>query len=78
MKLQISKFITKLFFSLLLRRAIRNANELEKLTGLRYYVYLLRGAIKVSRKRDIKSLIKRKRLRCTIEQFEQRCLHITK
>lgn len=73
------KKLKNILFNRRLRRAIREANELSALTGLRYFVIVLDGDLKVVSKRRLKQLIDTRRFRkgTTIRDFEKRALHIT-
>ncbi len=73
------KKLKNILFNRRLRRAIREADELSALTGLRYFVIVLDGDLKVVSKRRLKQLIDTRRFRkgTTIRDFEKRALHIT-
>ena len=73
------KKFKNILFNRRLRRAMREANELSALTGLRYFVIILDGEVKVVSKRRLKQLIDTRRFRkgTTIRDFEKRALHIT-
>lgn len=73
------KKIKNILFNRRLRRAIKEANELSSLTGLRYFVIILDGDLKVVSKRRIKQLIDTRRFRkgTSIHDFEKLALHIT-
>lgn len=74
------KKLKNILFNRRLRRAIKEANELSTLTGLRYFVIVLDGDLKVVSKRRLKQLIDTRRFRkgTTIHDFEKLALHITK
>lgn len=74
------KKIKNILFNRRLRRAIREANELSALTGLRYFVIMLNGELKVVSKRRLKQLIDSRRFLkgTTIHHIERIALHITK
>jgi hypothetical protein len=74
------KKIKLLIFAWRLRRAIRQANDLANLTGLRQYVILLNGSLHVVSKKAMQSLINRHRFRrgTRIIDIEKRALHVTK
>lgn len=74
------KKLKNILFNRRLRRAIKEANELSTLTGLRYFVIILDGDLKVVSKRRLKQLIDTRRFRkgTTIHDFEKLALHITK
>lgn len=73
------KKLKNILFNRRLRRAIKEANELSTLTGLRYFVIMLNGELKVVSKRRLKQLIDTRRFRkgSTIQDFEKLALHIT-
>ena len=74
------KLIKNIIFNYRLRRAIRHANDMAQLTGLRHFVILLDGNFKVVSKRRLKQLIDTRRFikGTKIRDFERRALHITK
>ena len=74
------KLIKNIIFNYRLRRAIRKANDMAQLTGLRHFVILLDGNLKVVSKRRLKQLIDTRRFikGAKISDFERRALHITK
>lgn len=74
------KLIKRIIFAWKYKRSIRKAKRLSKLTGLKYYVILLNGGLKVVPKKTIKALISRKRFRkgTTIQDIEKNALFITK
>lgn len=61
------------------KHAVRKANKLAALTGMKYYVVLLNGSLKVAPKRNFKALIKRHRFvpGTTIQDIERRALYVT-
>lgn len=71
--------IKKYIFAWKYKRAVRKAKKLAALFGVRYYVILLNGSLKVVPKQRIKELIHAKRFRkgTTIEQIEKCALFIT-
>lgn len=74
------KLIKRIIFAWKYKHSIRKAKRLSKLTGLKYYVILLNGGLKVVPKRTIKELISKKRFRkgTTIQDIEKNALFITK
>lgn len=74
------KLIKNIIFNYRLRSAIRQANDMAQLTGLRHFVILLDGNLKVVSKRRLKQLIDTRRFikGAKISDFERRALHITK
>ncbi len=74
------KLIKRIIFAWKYKHSIRKAKRLSKLTGLKYYVILLNGSLKVVPKKTIKELISKKRFRkgTTIQDIEKNALFITK
>lgn len=74
------KLIKRIIFAWKYKRSIRKAKRLSKLTGLKYYVILLNGGLRVVPKKTIKELISKKRFRkgTTVQDIEKRALFITK
>lgn len=73
-------FIKKMIWAGKYRRAVRKADRASELTGLKHYVFVLDGKLKVVPKRTMKLLISRRRFKSgtTIRDIESRCLYITK
>ena len=74
------QFIKRVIFAWKYKRAVKKANELAGLTGLRYYVVILNGSLKVAPRKAFKELIARRRFRkgTTIQDIEKSALFITK
>ena len=74
------KRIRQFIFALKYKRAVRKANKLAELFGIRYYVLYFNGSIKIVPKKTIKELIARKRFKrgTTLEMIEKNALYITK
>jgi pantothenate kinase len=74
------KFFKQCIFAFRYKRAVRRANSMACLTGLRYFVILINGNIRVVPKKTIKELIHRRRFRSgtTIADIERCALFITK
>ena len=62
------------------KRAIKKANELSKLFGMRYYVIYMNGSLKVVPKRTIRELVAKHRFRkgIRIADIERRALYVTR
>lgn len=60
------------------KRAVRQANELSQLLGMKYYVIMLNKRLKVVPKQTIKELVKMHRFRkgVSVEDIEKRALYI--
>lgn len=67
----------KILFEYRLNRAIKKANRLRKLTKYKYFVILWKNKPIAIPKRTIKNWVKRKRLKCTIQDIEKTALYIT-
>ncbi len=74
------KHIKRLIFAWNYKQAVKEATKQAEVTGLRYYVILLNGRLKVVPKKTIKELIKNHRFRkgTTLRDIEKRALFITK
>lgn len=74
------RFIKRLIFAWKYKRAIKKADKLAKLTGLRYFVIYLNGGLKVVPKKAVKELVAKHRFRkgITVADIERRALFITK
>ena len=74
------KYIKRLIFTWNYKQAVKEAAKQAEVTGLRYYVILLNGRLKVVPKKTIKQLIKNHRFRkgTTLRDIEKRALFITK
>ena len=74
------QFIKRVIFAWKYKRAVKKANELAGLTGLRYYVVILNGSLKVAPRKAFKELIARRRFRkgTTIQDIGKSALFITK
>lgn len=70
----------KLIFACKYKRAVRQADRLAKLTGLRYFVIVINGSLKVVPKKALKELVATHRFRkvVTVADIEKRALHKTK
>lgn len=73
-------FIKRLIFAWKYKRAVKKADRLAKLTGLRYLVIYMNGSLKVVPKKTIKELVAKRRFRkgVTVADIEKRALFITK
>lgn len=74
------RLIKRLIFAWKYKRAIKKADRLAKLTGLRDLVIYLNGGLKVVPKKAIKELVAKHRFRkgVTVADIERRALFITK
>ena len=71
--------IKKLIFAFQYKKAVKKANKLAHETGLRYYVIVFNGKLRVIPKQVIKQLIQQKRFRkgTTVKDIEKVALHVT-
>ncbi len=60
------------------KRAIRKANKLSKLLGMKYYVIYMNGSLKVVPKQTVRELVRTRRFRkgVTVADIEKRALYI--
>lgn len=74
------QLIHDLIFALRFKRAVKKANRLAALYGIKYFVIVLNGGIKVVPKRTIRLLLRTHRFRkgTRMEDIERRALFITK
>lgn len=77
--MKIIRTIRNLILHYRIKKAVRQANELHRLTGYRYLVILWKGSLKVIQRRQIKQWIKTRKLRkgITIRDVEKRAVYIT-
>ena len=73
------QYIKRLIFAWKYKRAVRKAINLANITGLRYFVVVMNGKLKVAPKKTFKELIVKKRFRrgTTIHDIEKSALFIT-
>lgn len=74
------QYIKRLIFAWKYKRAVKKAIKLANLTGLRYFVVVMNGQLKVAPKKAFKELIAKKRFRkgTTIQDIEKSALFVTK
>lgn len=60
-----------------LKRAIRNANEMARLSGNKFLVLNFKGKPIVKSKQNLKKMIARKELNTTIQYLEAIAYHVT-
>jgi len=72
------ELIKRIVFAWRYKRAVRKARELADLFGLKYYVILMNGQLKVVPKQTIRQLIRDRRFRkdVFIQDIERRALFI--
>lgn len=73
------KKIKQLKFAWQYKRAVKRATHLSHVTGLKYFVILLGGELKVVPKKTMTNLIARRRFRkgVTIADIEKKALFVT-
>lgn len=73
------KYIKRLIFAWRYKQAVNEAVRQNRLTGLKYYVILLNGRLRVLPKRTIKELIRRRRFikGTTVQDIERHALFVT-
>lgn len=73
------KLIKDLVFAWRYRRAVKKAKRLSRLFGMKYFVILLNGKLKVVPKQAIKELVRTHRFRkgVTAADIEKRALFVT-
>ena len=67
----------RLFFKIRMKRKIREANEMRKLTGRRYLVLRVGNRLVVKSKQELKYLIRTGVFKASIQELEQVALYIT-
>lgn len=72
------QFIKDIIFAWRFKRAVRKANKLSRLFGMKYLVISLNGELKVVPKQTIRELVARHRFRkgVTVADIEKRALYI--
>lgn len=72
------KLIKDLIFAWHFKRAVKKANKLSRLFGMKYFVISLNGGLKVVPKQTIRELVARHRFRkgVTVADIEKRALYI--
>lgn len=73
------KLFKDMVFAWRYRRAVRKANKLAALFGMKYFVILLNGRLKVVPKQAVKELVRTHRFRkeVTVADIEKRALFVT-
>jgi len=74
---RIAKKFKDVIFNFKLRKAIKKANRLAKLTHYRYYVILWKGEPVAIPKKTVKEWVKRRKIKVSFEKMEQSALYIT-
>ena len=73
------KLIKDIIFAWKYKRAVREANKLSALFGMKYYVLNMGGRLKVVPKQNIRHLVRTHRFRkgIKISDIEKRALYVT-
>jgi len=73
------ELIKRLLFGFHFKKSVRKADEMHRLTTLKYFVIVINGKIHVVAKQDIKRLIRTRYFRkgTRIEHIEARALYTT-
>ena len=73
------KLIKDIIFAWKYKRAVREANKLSALFGMKYYVLNMDGRLKVVPKQNIRHLVRTHRFRkgIKISDIEKRALYVT-
>lgn len=71
-------FVKQIIFTWRFKRAVRKANKLSRMFGMKYLVISLNGGLKVVPKQTIRELVARHRFRkgVTVADIEKRALYI--
>ena len=77
---ELKKLFARLIFGLRYKRAVRKAVQLNKQTGRKYFVVLLKGKPVVLSKKSIKYLVNTRHFKKVVklQDIEKRALFITK
>lgn len=72
------QLIKRIIFVWRYKRAVKKANKLSRLFGMKYFVISLNGGLKVVPKQTIRELVARRRFRkgVTVVDIEKRALYI--
>jgi hypothetical protein len=72
------RLIKDIVFAWKFKRAVKKANKLSRLFGMKYLVIFLNGGLKVVPKQTIRELVRTHRFRkgVTVADIEQRALYI--
>lgn len=71
--------IKRMIFAWRYRRAVKKANKLSRIFGMKYLVIMLDGKLKVVPKQTVKELVRKRRFRkgVTVADIEKRALFVT-
>lgn len=73
------RLIKDLIFAWRYKRAVKKADKLSRLFGMKYFVISLNGGLKVVPKQTIRELVRKRRFRkgVTVADIEKRALYVT-
>lgn len=76
----LSKDLKQWFLNRKVERYIRKAEEMSRLTGMKYFVLNYEGNLRILPKRTVAEMIRRKKTRkgVTMADFEKKAIYITK
>lgn len=73
------RLIKDLIFAWRYKRAVKKADKLSRLFGMKYLVIFLNGGLKVVPKQTVRELVRKHRFRkgVTVADIEKRALYVT-
>lgn len=73
------RLIKDLIFAWRYKRAVKKADKLSRLFGMKYFVIFLNGGLKVVPKQTVRELVRKRRFRkgVTVADIEKRALYVT-
>lgn len=73
------KLVKEMIFAWRFKRAVKKADKLSRMFGMKYFVISLNGGLKVVPKQTVRELVARHRFRkgVTVADIEKRALYIT-
>lgn len=73
------RLIKDLIFAWRYKRAVKKADKLSRLFGMKYFVISLNGGLKVVPKQTVRELVRKRRFRkgVTVADIEKRALYVT-
>lgn len=72
-------YIRQIVFAWKFKRAVKKADKLSRLFGMKYFVISLNGGLKVVPKQTVRELVRKRRFRkgVTVADIEKRALYVT-
>lgn len=73
------RLIKDIVFAWKFKRAVKKADKLSRLFGMKYFVISLNGGVKVVPKQTVRELVRKRRFRkgVTVADIEKRALYVT-